>query len=120
MIARDSKGGLDTPVLDATEAAIGAAKHLTDLDAGAVEALRALARKIDTWDQIVDWAIDDAADREGSRPAVPANDNTSLPTYLKYCEALGLTPAGREKLTAKKPEGRGDKLGRLSSVPKPA
>src|SRR5690625_4648436 len=84
-------------ILEATERAIAAATHLTDEDAGAVEALRALARKIDAWDEIVQWALDDAAE-SGSRPKVPANDNTSLPTFLKYCESLGLTPTGRKAL----------------------
>src|SRR5690349_7475146 len=104
---------------DATEAAIAAASHLTDEDAGAVEALRSLARKIDVWDVIVEWANDEAADLD-ARPRVPQNDNVSLPTYLKFCESLGLTPAGRTKLAEKKPEAKGGKLRGLSSVPKPA
>ena len=105
-------------VLDATEAAIQAAKHLTSMDDGAVEALRALARKIDAWDQIVEWATDDAAQREGSRPTVPANDNVSLPTYLKFCESLGLTPTGRTKAQIEGGKGAGNQgaLGRLRSV----
>lgn len=106
-------------LVDATETAIAAAGHLTDADEGAVEALRSLARKIDAWDVIVEWALDEAADLE-QRPRVPQNDNVSLPTYLKFCESLGLTPAGRVKLVEKKPEAKGGKLGRLSSVPKPA
>ena len=84
-------------ILEATEKAIKAAEHLTDEDSAAVEALRALARKIDAWDEIVQMALDDAGD-SGSRPKVPANDNTSLPTFLKYCESLGLTPTGRKGL----------------------
>jgi hypothetical protein len=95
-------------VLDATEAAIKAATHLTDMDAGAVEALRALAGKIDAWDLIVEYAMDDlAGEPKGARPKVPQNDNVSVPTYLKFCESLGLTPAGRSRLTEKKPEGQG-------------
>ena len=86
----------------ATEEAITAAEHLTDMDKGAVEALRALARKIDAWDQIVDWALDDAAERDGSRPAVPQNDNVSISAYLKYCDQLGLSPAGRKAIGVKK------------------
>ena len=83
-----------------TEASIGAASHLTDVDRGAVEALRALARKIQAWDQIVEWALEDAG--EGSRPSVPQNDNVSLSAYLKYCDQLGLSPAGRKSLDLKK------------------
>lgn len=108
-----------TTLVEATEAAVDSATHLTDQDQGAVEALLALARKIDAWDVIVEWAIEDARDGE-RRPTVPQNDNVSIAVYLKACDQLGLTPAGRSKLTEKKPEGKGGKLGRLSSVPKPA
>jgi hypothetical protein len=88
-------------LLDATEEAISAATHLTAMDSGAVEALRALARKIDAWDQIVEWALDDAGLKQGARPTVPQNDNVSLSAYLKYCDQLGLTPAGRKALDQK-------------------
>jgi len=89
-------------VRDATEAAITAATHLTDMDKGAIEALRSLADKIDAWDTIVDWANDDAAGVDGKRPAVPANDNVSIPTYLKFAESLGLTPTGRTRAQIEK------------------
>lgn len=104
-----------TDLVDATETAIGAADHLTDMDDGAVEALRALARKIDAWDQIVEWALDDAAGKTGSRPAVPQNDNVSISAYLKYCDQLGLSPAGRKSLDidGKGGESGGSKLGKL-------
>lgn len=92
---------MQTDLVVATEASIAAAAHLTDMDKGAVDALLKLARKIDAWDQIVDWAIDDAGDREGARPAVPANDNVSISAYLKYCDQLGLSPAGRKALELK-------------------
>ena len=106
-------------LVDETQTAVDAASHLTDLDKGAVEAMFALARKIDAWDQIVEWALDDSLVRE-SRPTVPQNDNVSISAYLKYAESLGLTPAGRAKLVEKKPEAAGGKLGRLTSVPRPA
>lgn len=102
-------------LVDATEAAIKSATHLTDMDAGALEALRALARKIDAWDQIVEWALDDAAGKDGQRPAVPANDNVSIPTYLKFCESLGLTPTGRTRaaIESKGGDGGTSALGKL-------
>ncbi|WHP18825.1 hypothetical protein [Cellulomonas sp. ES6] len=78
------------------ERALAAATHLTDRDAAAIAAARALAHRIDVWDVIVQWAMEDAADT-GSRPKVPANDNTSLPTYLKYLDALQLVPPAAEK-----------------------
>lgn len=106
-----------TELVAATEAAITAASHLTDMDSGAVEAMRALARKIDAWDQIVEWAIDDAAAAEGKRPSVPQNDNVSISAYLKYCDQLGLSPAGRKSLEIEKGgESGGSKLGKLRSV----
>jgi hypothetical protein len=94
-------------VADATEAAIEAATHLTDMDQGAVQMLLALA------------AAADAIDANGLNPAGKL-DNVTIPTYLRYCESLGLTPAGRAKLAEKKPEGKGGKLRGLQSVPKPA
>jgi len=94
--ASDEEAADDGSLVAATKKAIRAASHLTDLDAGTIEAALALARKIDVWDVIVEWAIDDADQAEGNaRPAVPVNDNTSLPTYLRYMDALKLTPMSR-------------------------
>lgn len=104
-------------LIDATETAIAAAAHLTDMDEGAVEALRALARKIDAWDQIVEWALDDARQAEGKRPSVPQNDNVSISAYLKACDQLGLSPVGRKALEIDKGgESGGSKLGKLRGV----
>lgn len=112
-----TRGPVD--MVAATEKSIEAAgKHLTDADAGAIEALRALARKIDAWDQIVEWALDDAAQLKGARPAVPQNDNVSISAYLKYCDQLGLSPAGRKALSLKQeaPSGKKAKLTALRSA----
>lgn len=89
-------------IFEATERALNAADHVDQggVDAGAVAALLALARKIDAWDEIVELATEQAGD--GRRPTVPQHDNTSLPTFLKYCEALGLTPGSRKALTGDK------------------
>lgn len=90
-------------VFDACVKAVEAADHVDEsgVDAGAVEALYALARKIDAWDTIVDWALEDASASNG-RPCVPTHDNTSFPTLLKYCDALGLTVLARRGLGAGK------------------
>ena len=94
----------------ALDAAVAAASHLDDgLDAAAVEAARALADKIDAWDVIVEWAKEDAEEAASGRPTVPQNDNVSLPSFLKYLDALGLTPAARHVLEEKK-GGAGGKL----------
>lgn len=83
-------------VVEATDRAIRAASHLTAADAGAVEALRRLAAMVDN---------------------PPAKvDTVSLPTYLRFCESLGLTPAGRKRLDEKR-EQAGGKLGQLRAVP---
>ena len=97
-------------IVEATEQSIEAAEkanRLTAEDKGAVEVLRTLA------------AAADAIDESGLNPAGKL-DNVTIPTYLRYAESLGLTPAGRAKLVEKKPEGKGGKLGRLAAVPKPA
>lgn len=104
-------------VLEATEASIAAASHLTDADAGAVAALRMLAQKIDTEDELRDVALSWSEEHKQRPPSI---DNVSVPTYLKFCDSLGLTPAGRARLAEKKPEAKGGKLGRLAAVPKPA
>lgn len=104
-----------TDLVEATETAIAAATHLTSMDEGAVEAMRALARKIDAWDQIVEWALEDAGESKGSRPAVPQNDNVSLSAYLKYCDQLGLSPAGRKVLQLKQ-EGASAKSAKLTAL----
>ena len=81
----------DDSVLGALERAIANAKHLRARDAPAVAAAKKLARKIDAWDQIVAWALEDA-DEAGGRPMVPANDNVSLSSFLKYLQMLQLVP----------------------------
>jgi hypothetical protein len=92
-------------VEEATEGSLTAAMHLTDMDQGAVEVLRRMARLID-------------AQSDGGLTPDGKLDNVSIPTYLKYCESLGLTPAGRLKLGTKKeaPSGR---LGDLRAIPRP-
>lgn len=89
-------------VSEALERAIRNAKHLRAKDAALIAAARSLAWKIDNWDRLAKIALEDALE-DGSRPAVPANDNTSLPTFLKYCSSLGLTPA-MGAATAMRPE----------------
>jgi hypothetical protein len=83
-------------VLEATEQSLGAATHLTDMDAGAVQALRVLAAKIDALSAETVESMEDLKAKF---------DNVTIPTYLKYCESLGLTPAGRDRLNVKKDEG---------------
>lgn len=77
-------------VLEALEQSLAAADHLGPKHSAVVGAARALAAKIDAWDTIVQWALEDVGD-SGQRPRVPANDNTSLGTYSRYLEQLGLT-----------------------------
>lgn len=92
-------------LVEALERSLRNAKHLRARDAAMVAAARALARKIDAWDVIVRWAIEDAED-VGGRPAVPQNDNVSIASFLKYLEALGLpspVPVPQSSARAAKP-----------------
>lgn len=73
-----------------------------------------MARKIDGMDAYLAALADDAAERR-LRP--PSQDNVSIPTYLKFCESLGLTPAGRARAAIEGVKGgRGGKLAQLRSV----
>ncbi|MFE4469543.1 hypothetical protein ACFRFH_12080 [Leifsonia sp. NPDC056824] len=101
-------------IVEATETALAAATHLTPMDDGAVESLRALARKIQAWDVIVAFALEDAAEK-GGRPAVPQHDNVSLSAYSSLSEQLGLTPMGRKKLELREAK-QGGKLNAVRSV----
>lgn len=100
-------------VVEETEAALSAASHLTALDKGAVAALRVLARKIDTESELRELALEHAAERKEKPPPV---DNVSIPTYLKFCESLGLTPAGRARLTQKKPAAADETAGAIARL----
>lgn len=103
-MAREFPFPPDVSIVEATETAIANGTHLTPADAGAVAALRALA-------PIVDHCIRFGINKQGKF------DNVSVPTYLKALDALGLTPAGRIKLTGPpKPESGGGKLAQLRSV----
>ena len=80
-------------VSEALERSIRNAKHLRAKHSAMIAAARALARKIDAWDVIVDWAHGDMDEMDKKRPAVPDNDNVSASAYLKYLAALGLVAA---------------------------
>lgn len=89
----------DASVADAVEQSLKAAAHLTDLDAGSVQVLRGLAAS-------VDYLNDHDGLNESGR-----FDNVTVPTFLRYCEQLGLTPAGRKALEEKKKDGSGGSSG---------
>lgn len=95
----------DESVVDAVETALAAATHLADVDAGAVAVLRSLARTIDAMSDDTDMSAE-------TRKSL---DNVSIPTFLKYCDALGLTPAGRTKFEEDKKPAQG-KLAQLKAV----
>lgn len=79
-------------VLDATNRSIAKAVEGgildSDLAAAPIAALRVLAQRIDDADTLADFLAIYATDNN-LRP--PSQDNVSIPTFLKYCEALGLT-----------------------------
>jgi len=73
---------------------------ITPMDEGAVAVLRMLAETLDHPDF----------------PNIDGKfDNVSQSLYLKFCESLGLTPAGRDRLQEKKDRG-GGKLAQLRSI----
>lgn len=104
-----------------------AANRLGPLDAGPIAALRVLAQKIGDeqarWDYAIEWAQLNPGERGGPRP--PAHDNVSIPTYLKACDSLGLTPAGRGRIggeVSKPKDGEDDGVsvdGLAAEVPRP-
>lgn len=79
-------------VVAGTEASILAASHLTSADDGAVAVLRGIAKQ-------VDYLLEHDGINESGK-----FDNVSPSLYLKYCESLGLTPAGRKALDMKRVE----------------
>jgi hypothetical protein len=91
-----------------------AAADLGALDAGAVAVLRTLADKIDTEAELR-WAMLQWAEAEDREVRPPKEDNVSIPTFLKYCDALGLTPAARAVKAGKGKEGAGDSNSRPAS-----
>lgn len=99
--------------------------RLGQMDRGAIAAARVLARKIDDealrWEYALEWAHLNPGESGGPKP--PAVDNVSIPTFLKFAESLGLTPAGRGRIADGKPGeagGAGGKLlGLVKGVPKP-
>ena len=93
-------------VSEALERSIRNLRGLSAKDSAIIAAARALARKIDAWDVIVDYAMEDMEDKaKGARPAVPQNDNVSIATFLKYMQALGLTVDAVQKAPAKAKSG---------------
>lgn len=72
--------------------------HLAPHDEAAIVAAAQLARKIDLTDKYFAELERDAA-KHRLRP--PSQDNVSQPSFLKYLEALGLTPAARKEKTTK-------------------
>ena len=101
-------------LLKATRVSIAAAVADGTLDAsvsaGPLEALLVLALKIDTEQALRELALEWAGEHDMRPPSV---DNVSIPTYLKYCAELRLTPASR--LDLKKEPAHGS-LAKLRSV----
>ena len=69
------------------------------MDAGAVAALRELAAMVDsaTHDS-ARGVVEETTPAPRQVKGMGGSDNVFV-SYLKFCESLGLTPAGRNKLT---------------------
>lgn len=84
--------------VEAVERSLDAARHLSDLDLAAATVLRQLAFRVDQLNED-GWLI------EGRL------DNVTVPTFLRYCEQLGLTPLSRDEvLKGATSSGRAAKL----------
>lgn len=86
-------------MVEATKQAVQAADWLTKADRGAIRSILRLAEVLDDPDfPVIDGRY----------------DNVSQSLYLKYCDALGLTPVSRrvkqEKPSEKKPESKLEQL----------
>lgn len=92
------------------EAVIEAGNKLGPLDGAAVAAARILAEKIDHMTDEPPAVSESGELIEGKRLVL---DNVTLPTFLKYLDALGLTPAGR-RLLDYNPGGR--QTGKLHAI----
>lgn len=81
-------------VSEALESAIITADHLSLKHSATVAAARQLAKRLDRLDK-EGWVVDGKL------------DNVTVPTFLRYCEALGLTiekPTARKSSAAPEPE----------------
>ena len=88
-------------LVQSTKSAITSARkagNLADADMASCVAILELATKIQVQDDYFDALMMDAIEN-GRRP--PSQDNVSMPTFLKYAEALGLTPSCRAKTAPK-------------------
>lgn len=72
--------------VEALEVALAAAEHLTGRDAAAVATARQLARRVDAMAEY-GWGDPDSG----------KFDNVTVPTFLKFLEALRLLPAPAER-----------------------
>jgi hypothetical protein len=107
-------------VLAAVDRSIKAAgAALGEKDAGAVAALRVLARNIDMASGHDASVGEDGELVEERRPR--GFDNVTLPTFLKYLDALGLTPAGRKGIEgdSKPKTGRPPRLASVANLMPP-
>lgn len=94
-------------VLEATNVAVRTAavdQHLTAHDAGGVEILRTLARRIDNAELAEKIRRQMLVEGAEVLPEWPL-DNTLIPTYLKVLEHLGLTPRSRAYINSIQPKG---------------
>ncbi|GAB3622571.1 hypothetical protein GCM10027418_06530 [Mariniluteicoccus endophyticus] len=104
------------PISEQLEVSIAAAgDKITPADQALVQAARFLAKKIDTEDLVRDRVLTLSAEAGEKPPNLPM-DNVSVPTFLKYLDALGLSPAGRVRIEGQKKEdaARGGKATKLS------
>lgn len=92
------------PIRREMDLAIAQATHLTAIDKPAIQALLGLA---DSFDYLL---ANDGLSPKGSL------DNVTGPTFLRYCESLGLTPSGRARLALKPAEAGKSRVAQLRAI----
>lgn len=93
-------------VEQACRKSVAKAKHLDKIDKATIEALYAVARKVDLQDEMV-------ADGRLDKP-----DNVSPETLRKYLNDLMLTPVSRSQEVSKKSEVKNGNLDKLKAKAK--
>lgn len=94
------------PIRAAVEESVTAARRagkITKIHAATVAGLRMVADRLDVLD------IEAMTDTTGKL------DNVSLPTFLKYCAALGLVPEPAEPVKSSSGAGRPKKVSELDA-----
>lgn len=94
------------------ESSLSVAQMRGRIDDASIALARSLADKLDAWDVIVRWAVEDMHEAEGKRPAVPQFDNVTTSQYQKLLKDIGLIAMAN---SATDPNGDADDTSQAAS-----